>query len=361
MMRQAVRGLVALAAMIVLIETSSGQPGGVPDKITIRDKKDGSTKSYEGSLKFGPGGFQIVDANKKVLASVAPADVVKYVPGDLAGVERAFVLAQITLEDKKTKKDYETARAGYQDMQKKAATAPEPAKRYLEFKLAAMTTKVADDATDDEGWAAQADTAAKAWAGYLGEYKTGWEVWPATRSYTRILAELNKYDDIARTWAKTVKTPDLPSDLKLEAQMEEIDAQIRSKAFANASESAKSLAAAAAPGPAKDKLEIYAIAAEKAANSDYPAGIKAIQDKIAATKDPGVRGVGFSMTGELYMLAGKPREAMWDFLWVETVYNGDHDEAFKAMCRLVELFKAQGDDDRAKAYREKLRRARANF
>ena len=67
------------------------------------------------------------------------------------------------------------------------------------------------------------------------------------------------------------------------------------------------------------------------------------------------------MLGELYLAAGKPREAMWAFLWVETVYNADKDEAFKAVCRLVEAFKAQMDDDRARGYREKVRRFRSTF
>jgi hypothetical protein len=67
------------------------------------------------------------------------------------------------------------------------------------------------------------------------------------------------------------------------------------------------------------------------------------------------------MVGELHLAGGKPREAMWAFLWVETVYSQDRDDVLKALCRLVEVFKAQADDDRARVYREKIRRLREAF
>jgi hypothetical protein len=89
--------------------------------------------------------------------------------------------------------------------------------------------------------------------------------------------------------------------------------------------------------------------------------VKDINDKIAASKEPAVRAVGFSMIGELYLAAKKPREAMWAFLWVETVYNQDKDEVLKAMVRLKQCFKEQMDEDREKAYQDKIRRFRQQF
>jgi hypothetical protein len=359
MIRLVLRGMVMLAAITLLIESAIGQPP-IPDKIVVRDK-NGTTKNYDGTLRFGPVGFQIVPLDKKAIVTVAPNDIVKIVPGEMEGLDRGIVMAQITLEDKKTKKDYETARLGYEDMLKKGPSVPVPSKRYLEFKLALMISKIADESADDEKWSDLAGEAVKAWANYLGEYKTSWEVWPATKAYTRLLAEMNKYDEIARTWARTGKTADLPSDLKLEANLQEIDAQIRSKGFSVAKPAIEALAKAAPPGPVKEKLAIYELAANAAESSNYTAGVTDIEKKIGESKDPGVRGIGYGMIGELYLMAGKPRDAMWAFLWVETVYNPDRDESFKAMCRLVETFKLQGDDERAKAYRDKIRRARGNF
>src|SRR5262245_7361432 len=102
MIRQAVRGLAVVATLAVVIGLSGAQPAAL-DKVYVRDKKDGSVKTYEATLKFGPGGYQVVGAKDKVLATVAPEDLVKYVPGELPGLDRATVLGLVAMEDKGTK------------------------------------------------------------------------------------------------------------------------------------------------------------------------------------------------------------------------------------------------------------------
>src|SRR5262245_32269087 len=103
MRRQAVRWLVALIAVTVLLEGAVGRQPATPDKIVVRDKKDGSTKTYDGTLKFGTVGLQIVGADMKVLATISPSDIVKFTPGELPGIDRGVVLGLLTSEEKKTK------------------------------------------------------------------------------------------------------------------------------------------------------------------------------------------------------------------------------------------------------------------
>jgi len=332
------------------------------DKVYIRDKKDGSVKNMNGTLVFSPTGLQLVGADKKVLAILTPAEVVKVVPVDLPGVDSGEMFKYIGLEDKKTKADFVTARLGYQDMKKKAAAAPERTKRYIDFKLALMTSRIAEETGYDEDWSKVALEAAKEWSDFIDVYKTGFDVWVAARASARIYTELNKFNDVARIWNRmTKKEVNLPPDLLFEAQLQEIDAQIRSKAGAAAQVAAAALLNTA-PAASKDKVAIYEAAAKAMAGGEPLTGVKAIEAKIAGTKDSATRGIGFSMLGELYQEApGRSRDAMWNFLWVETVYNADKEDAFKAMCRLVEVFKSQMDDDRVRAYQDKLRRARGNF
>ncbi len=372
MIRQAIRGLVTVAVVALLIEAAVGQPVVTRDKITIpdKDKKDGSTKNFDGRLELRPTGLVFVTTEKtekdnEKLINLKYADIVKFRPGDLVGVNRDDMTPLLGLEDGKTKKDYEAAKAGYAALLKKAAGAPEATKRHLEYRTALMSTKIANE-TDDEKWAEQAGTALKEWSGFLTEYKNGWEIWLAAKASARLNAELNKYDDAAKTWSRLAKNPELPPDLKLDAGIQEVDSLFRAKAYSAASSSADSLLKTAAPGVAKDKLEIYVRAAKAAegaitAESIKPA-VEDIKKKMAASADQTVRGVGYGVIGELYLAAGQPREAMWAFLAVETVHNADKDEVLKAMCRLVLAFKAQADqDENEKRYREKIRRFRATF
>jgi hypothetical protein len=367
MLHQAARAAVVLTAIVLVINAATGQPAGQPDKVTVRDKKDGSTKNYDGSLKFaGPAGLQVVSPDGKVLATVSPADIVKVSPGDMAGVDRGAVLAQLSLEDKKNRKDYETARLGYIEMIQKAGTAPPKTKEYLAYKKALVTTKILDEADDDE-WSKQAEPTAKEWGDFISEYKTGWEIWPAARACTRLYTELKKFREVENVWKQvTGKDVELPADLKLMANMQMIDAQIRQgvEGYSVASRAADDLLKTAAGAIAKEKLAIYAKTASTGGAVSPEAlatTVKELEDKIAASKDPTVRAVGYSMIGELYLAAKRPRDAMWAFLWVETVYNQDKDEVLKALVRLEQIFKSQMDDDHEKMTHEKLRRLRSQL
>ncbi|MBA4063806.1 MAG: hypothetical protein C0501_08855 [Isosphaera sp.] len=360
MIRSAARGLVAMTAVGLVLPAAAQPPAGPADKVVVA-QKGGTTKTFDGYLKFTPAGLQVVGTDGKS-TPVAPADVLKVTPADFGPVDTTAVRAAEQAEEKKTKADYERAHQMYRDLRAKAAGAPERVQRYLDYKAALTKGRAADETGYDERWAEAADGAAKEWAAFVAGAK-GWEVWPATRAAARVYAELGKHNEAAGVWGRLAKNPEVSPDLRLEAAIQQVDAQVRAKAYAPASTAAKALLGAtpAPPGQARDRLQVLEAAAAAAGNGDFAKGVADVGKLVAGTKDPVVRGVGHGMLGELHLAAGKPREAMWEFLWVETVYNADRDEAFKAMCRLPGLFKAQGDEDREKAYHEKLRRARGAF
>jgi hypothetical protein len=331
--------------------------------VEYRDRKDGSIKKTEGQLRAGPAGFQVFTGEKfdKLNITLSPDDIVKVTIGDLQGVERGAINSLFAKEDKKTAKDYDEARTGYQDLLKKAGSgAPERTRRHLEFKIAAMTHRVVDDMDPGEKWEKQADEAIKVWSAFTGEYKTGWELWPATRSLSRLQVERGKFDDAARTWGRIAKNAEMPPEARLEAAIQEIDLQIRGKAYSNAAVAAAELIKTAA-GARKDRLAIYQLAAKAGGDGKPLDGVEKIRAELAKTKDPSVQATAFSMCGELYLAGGKPRDAMWEFLWVETVVNQDRDEVFKAMARLTGIFVAQMDEDQTRKYRDKLKRFKATF
>jgi hypothetical protein len=363
MKRQVIRAFVLLGLLAALVN-SSALAQNVPDKVTVRDRKDNSTKAYEGTFTVGPTGFQVIStgADKKVLATVAPDDVVKVAIGDLPGVARDTILV---LNGKEEKKEWDGVRTGYIDLLKKAGL-PERSKRYLEFKTVSLTQKIVDELDPgDKGWKDKADACIADWNQFLisDDTKLGWEQWPGTRACTRLQIERGKYDDAARAWNRVAKNPNMPPDAKLEAAIQEIDMQIRSRAaaaYSAAATTAGELAKTAA-GTKKDRLVIYELAAKAGSTGKPLDGIEPIKAEMNKTKDPGVHATGFSMMGELYLAGNKPRDAMWMFLWVETVVNQDRDEVFKALSRLSEMFETQMDEEQSKKYHDKIKRFRATF
>ena len=356
MIRLAARGAFALVLIAAVLETAGrGQPPA-QDKIYYRDKKDNTIKWIDGELKPGPSGYQ-AGAGKSVVV-VAPYDLVKVVPGELPLLDRKDLMAQTNLEDKK---EWGKARDGYVEIQKLVKTAPEKTKRYLEFKIAYSAARAADDAKDDESWKPRAEEAVKLLDSFLVGHTSGWEVWPAARASAGLQAELGKYDTAAAMWARLAANKELTPAGQKEATVHEIDAKVRAKQFGAAKAKIEPLLASEPAGTLKTRLTIYQLAAAKGDSLPEQA-VKPIEDEIAKSQDPAVRATWYSVLGELYMTGEKPnlREAMWSFLWVEVVYNQDKDEVLTALVRLADIFKQQGDDERAKAYHEKARRLRGS-
>lgn len=354
MKRFALRAL--LLALLVALATPDARGQNIPDKVSVR-QKDGTSKTFDGTFTASAAGFQVIAADKKVVATVNPDDVLKVAIGDLPGTDRPLILANATREEKR---DWENARKSYDDMLKKAATAPERTKRFLDFKRNLMAQHVTDELPYEKDWAVKADDCAKEWGVFFASYPSGWELWPATRAQTRIFVERGKFDEAARAWARLAKNPEMPADAKTEAAIQEIDLNLRAKAYPGALATASALVKTAA-GSRKDRLTIYEIAAKAGSDGKPLEGVEKIRAEMNKSKDPTVHATGFSMIAELYLAGGKPRDAMWSFLWVETVLNHDRDEVFKAMARLANLFETQADDEQLKKYRDKLQRYRTTF
>jgi len=351
MIRLAAGGGLALALVVMVGSSLRGQP--VAPRVEYRDKKDGNIRTIDGELKPGAVGYQVIPTGSKVPVTIPAADIVRVLPGELPPLERTKdLLPLFDLEKKDPAKALQTC----EELRKRPGLTPK-AKQFLEFKRAMLTARLSDDAADEAAWKDKAKEAANQLELYLTtpEYATGWELWPTARACARIQLELGEPQKAAAAWAAiTREGTDLPPDARVEATLQEIDAHIRNRAWTEAAGKAKTLTTAA--GAAKEKVNIYSIAAKFGPTAMPADGVKPIEDEIAKTKDPTVRAAGFAMIGELYLAAKKPRDAMWAFLWVEVVYNTDRDEVTRALIRLKEYFTEQGEEERAKTYREKLRR-----
>lgn len=350
MIRLAARGGLALALIAVVIGSAArGQPA-LP-RVEYRDPKDGQIHTTDSEIKAGAVGYQIVPSGSKIPISLAPANIIRVFPGELPGLDRNKDI--VPLFDAEKKGDTAKALTGYEELRKRPGLTDARTRQFLEFKRAILSAQLADAAAE-AGWKDRATEAAGLLDAYLGQYQTGWELWPLARTYARLQLQLGQPAKAADMWARLTRMEvELPADLRVEAGLQEVDSLIRARDWSVAGTRAK--AVAAGTGPAKERATIYQIAAQTGTGTQA-AGVKLIEDQLAKTKDPAVRATGYEMIGELYLAAKKPRDAMWAYLWVEVVYNQDRDEVAKAMIRLAEVFAEQGDEERAKTYREKLLR-----
>lgn len=364
MMRRTTRGLALLGLLTLAASTARAQ-NFLADRVEVRNPKDGTVASLSGLLKTTPTGFYVYTGDKvdKPGEPFNPDDIVSVTVSEMPGVDGTALREARDKEAKKTAKDYAEALAKYEDLKKKSSAAPERGKRFLAYKVAALKQRLADDLDPGKDWEEKADAAISEWKGFVADYEKafGWEVWPAVRALTRAQIERGKVEDAAQTWSRLKAVADLPPAAKLEAALQEIDLRIRSKAYPNAAIAADELlkTATAATAAQKARLAVYSAAAKAGSGGKPLDGIKGVEAEMAKSKDPAVLATGYAMMGELYLAAGQPRDAMWMFLWVETVMNQDKDEVFKAVVRLADIFETKlPDEEQAKKYREKLKRLR---
>lgn len=282
--------------------------------------------------------------------------------GSLPGLTKADLSTVQVFEDGR---DPAKAAAAFGALLKKAGPqAGEKTRRYLAFREAVWAAKAADAKTGDE-FAAEAKPAADRLAGVFRSAKKSWEAWPAARAAARLYAEVDDFESAAKVFGELAAVPDLPADLRADARLAEAAALVRGRRSLEADGLLAKLAAdPSLPAGAKDKLAVVTAAARvplpkpgEPASGAKPGQLAELQKAVDAA-GPGAKAVGYGLLGEAYLAHGQTREAMWAFLWVDTVYNREPDERVLAVRRLVTVFDKQGEKERADQFREKLPRVR---
>jgi hypothetical protein len=357
LVRRRVLLAVLFAGTVLALPSAVGQGTGATDRIRFRNpKKDYAEEVILGTVAESAGGLKVTLNNKSVVDIAAP-NVVFVEYGSLPGLDKV----KLDLNSAENQGAAGKARELYAAEVKKNPTDPRT-KRFLEFREAYWTAKLADAKIGKE-FESDAPAAIAKLVGFAQEYakKNAWEVWTVSRTAARMNAELGKLSEAATIYSQLSKVDNLPADLKWEARVGEVEMLVRSGNALTTQPLVDELKKAAGfpkNGPVAEKLTVLAAVtkalAEKKAKTKPAAEVKVIEDVIASTTDPGVRAFGHNLLGELYLQCDLPREAMWELLRVEVVDNLDREEVIKAVWRLADCFQRQGDENRARTYREKL-------
>jgi hypothetical protein len=346
--------ILGFAILSLSVRPVIGQGAGTTDTLRFRNpKKDYAEERATGVATESVGSIKLV-AGGKTVVEVPSANVISLEYGSLPGLEKA-ILELRTAENQ----GVSTKSRDLYIAEVKKNPADPKTKRFLEYREAVWSIKVVDAKTGD-AFKAEATPLVPKLKGFIQDYskKNAWEVWPISRSTARLQAEMGNYADAASTYAFLSKLDNLPPDLKLEARIHEVEQLFASGNVLNSSTAIEEVGKMPAAGPLKEKVTILQIAiktiADKKLKTKPEAAVKAIEEIIAKSTDYSVRAMGHNTLGELYIQHDLLRDAMWEFLRVEVVENVDKDEVVRAVFRLGELYQKQGDDTRAKAYREKL-------
>jgi hypothetical protein len=374
-LRAALLAVLCTATATLTVRTAPAQGTGEADRLIYRDRaKDGKLESVVSELKESAAGVQVVGPDKKVKLTVSPADVVRIEYGALKNVDRDAYAAANQLD---AGPDPAKAAAAFADLLLKAGPAADArTKRVLTFRQLMLAVRANDAEIDDAKFAAAAAPLAAKLSAFSRTAAKSWECWPTARAACRLLVELRKPAEAALLAKELGDNADLAPDLRADARLMEVGYQFMApgRGAAGALVEARKGEATLADRQ-KEKVAIFAevlalpepetvdakLLPDEAAKA-AAAAAKRIRDAvakvetgvIAKAKDPTARAAGFNALGEVYLRHGLLRDAMWAFLWVDVVYNQDKDEQVKAITRLIQVYKATGEEERERQFRDRL-------
>jgi TolA-binding protein len=341
-------GFVTLAALICVV--ASQTLVRAVDKVERRDKKAGSVVVNGKIQEETVAGIRVKSAGFGKDETVPSNEVIKVTYGDLP-VKANIDLGKLAEAEKA--RDYPALLKGYEGVQAlpELKSAPAPVRRYIDFRVASLRGFTADQE-------AEVKAAARGLADFLAAHPDSWEYPHAARQLGRLQADTGDYAGATRTFEALEKAPNVPAEFKNEATAALIDIAFQSEQYAVGKTRIEAVAKnPSAPAALKARTDMYQLGLE-GASGDLAATVKKIEEAIAKAADPGLKALGYNVLGDVYQAKGKPRDAMWSYLWVDVVYNQDRGEHLKAMSRLIKLFEKANDPDHAQLYKEKLARSR---
>ena len=197
------------------------------------------------------------------------------------------------------------------------------------------------------------EPAIKRLSAFKARHPNSWQLTACLELLGRLQVDAKQYQDAEETYLELAQA-DVPEDTKQEAQL--WAAQVGIKAGKNQAALAK-LQKLEAKLPKDSKYRGRAKIAEAdcllAAKKDAEA-VALLRQVIKETSDKTLKAQAYNTLGVSYFNGEYLKEARWDFLWVNVVYNQDRAEHAKSLYYLWKIFDKLDEKDRAQECRDAL-------
>jgi tetratricopeptide (TPR) repeat protein len=224
------------------------------------------------------------------------------------------------------------------------------AARHAHFKIARLVARQAEVNPE------QIEPAIEALSQFKKNFADGWQISQAAKLLAHLQLLKGDAASAQRTYDELAAMPNTPKELHQECDLLSAEALIGARRFPEAQAKLEGLLKGlAADDPQVARIQIH-LAECLGVSGKLSVAVARLQDIIAKSSDKDLIAMAYNALGDCYRLNGKPREAIWPYLFVDVVYHQDRDEHVKAMEQLAKLFDELGDKARARQYLDRLKR-----
>ncbi len=221
------------------------------------------------------------------------------------------------------------------------------ASRQLEFKIATLlAARAAEDGVSP-------DAAITRLKDFKTRHPKSWQISIVLRLLGDLLLAEKQYTEAEQTY-KELALADVADAVREDAELRAARVSLRAGRYPEAQTKLQAILSKFPKGsPSAVRARIAEAECLSAAKKLDPAR-KLLTQILHETKDKGLKAAAYNALGESYVQAKMFKEARWDFLWVDVVYNQDKAEHAKALYYLWFIFDQLNEADRAAECREML-------
>ncbi len=343
-------GVPASLWMLFVVGFAAGQGGS--DVIVVRDpKSDKVLPSMTGTISKETISGILFKPSAGPEKEYKANEIIRITYSDLpSGVKLEFS----SIGGFEDKKEYAKALDAYVKLLPNFKDAANPkSKRFVEYRIAMLKAMEADS---DEKKRPEAIEALKS---FTKAYPSTWQYPIVAKQLIRLQNAAGNMDGAIEAVEAFLKLPDLTPDLQQEISLTYVDLLMRAGKAKEADAELKKLLATVKPGdPKRNRLDIYKIGTDFLLGSKDEAALKKVEAELRKkTQDgstpPALKAVAHNILGDCLLAVGRRRDAMWEYLWVDVVYNEDRSQVQKAIDALAKIFEDLKEPEKAKQYREK--------
>jgi hypothetical protein len=350
------RPLLALA-LLALCVTGTGPLARAQDQIKYHDHAGNKDVTLEATIADETAtGIKIKGSGAAKDKEIAPGDIIEVIHQTNVPrltyrgyFSRELDLSKPTLKEAERKKVIAESLAGYRELLPKI-TDSKFAKRHVQYKIALFLAREAE--TDPS----QAEPAIKELTKFKNDYPNSWQIFRVANLLAELQLKNNDLDGALKTYTDLAAQESLPKEVRQEFDLQSVHLLIEDRKYDQA---AKKLQKLTVPDsdPRSGYVKVYAaLCAGVSQPGSVDKAVAQIEDIIDKTKDRDLKAMAYNALGDCYRLNQRWREAMWEYLKVDMVYNQDKKQLTRALEQLPKVFEELKDEKRANEYKERLKK-----
>jgi predicted negative regulator of RcsB-dependent stress response len=221
------------------------------------------------------------------------------------------------------------------------------AARNLEYKVAILTLKQATDQLST-------DRAIKKLQDFSKKFPDSWQNNIVMPTIAQFHLDSKEYKEAANTYQEIADMDVFSEGVRREAELKVVEVMVRDGKIEDANRRLDTLAKKAANNPATASRVKLARAEVFIGQKQFDAASKLLKEVLKTNNDKQIKAMAHNSLGEVLYKDGKYNEALWEFLWVDAVFNQDRNQHAKALYYLWKTFEQLNNAERAQECRETL-------